>query len=354
VTVLLPDAVSTVMSTRSSCGAMALTEALNVTSACGNALSRSRPILAILCCSHCTTNGYGVSFLRIAWSNSATTLRVGRSQNWNVRATRPCPTTSSSMPRAAIISSVAGCNVDARGASLTASAASKSRTATPRWASASAVMMPTGPPPAIRMGRALTGGPLLLLDAGGCNGFRPDRNVPLEHRPIFGRRVAKRIGAVVDELLAEFRFLDRLCDLAGELVDDFLGRARGCHQAVPGQHFVFGIAGFRDGRHFRGKDRALLARHRQHPHVARLGLREGVRQVGEHRLHVAGDDVAQCRRITLVRNVDHVETGLLEEQHHRQMVQAADAGRAVRHLTFARAHIFDELLQRVDRQILVH
>src|SRR6185369_6000608 len=225
VTVLLPDAVSTVMSTRSSRGTMALTGALNVTSACGNALSRSRPILAILCCSHCTTNGYVVSFLRIAWSNSATTLRVGRSQNWDVRATRPCPTTSSNMPRAAIISSVAGCNVDARGASLAASAASNSRTATPRWASASAVMMPTGPPPAIRMGRVIAG-PLLLLDAGGGDGFRPDRNVPLEHRPIFGRRVAKRIGAVVDELLAEFRFLDRLCDLAGELVDDFLGRAR--------------------------------------------------------------------------------------------------------------------------------
>jgi hypothetical protein len=65
------------------------------------------------------------------------------------------------------------------------------------------------------------------------------------------------------------------------------------------------------------------------------------------------DDVGQRRRIAFVGNVNHLETRLLEEQSHRQMVQAANARRAVGRLALVRAHIVDEFLQRMDRQVLV-
>src|SRR5882757_7212425 len=117
---------------------------------------------------------------------------------------------SSSIPTAASISSVAGCKVEARGASFTASAASKTRTGMPRCASASAVMTPTGPAPAIRMGGMFMTVPLLLLDAGGLDRFRPGCDVGGEHRAIFGGRVAERIDTELRRPRREFRILDSL------------------------------------------------------------------------------------------------------------------------------------------------
>jgi hypothetical protein len=97
-----------------------------------------------------------------------------------------------------------------------------------------------------------------------------------EHRLVLLRRVAKRISAVVNQLLTEFRILDCFRNLLGEFVDDFLRGARGRHQPVPGQHLVFWIAGLRDGRDVLGKHRALFARHRKHAHIAGFGLRQGI------------------------------------------------------------------------------
>ena len=49
-------------------------------------------------CSHCTTKGCAVSSLRIAWSNSATSSPLGRSQNWKIGATSPTRAMSSASP----------------------------------------------------------------------------------------------------------------------------------------------------------------------------------------------------------------------------------------------------------------
>ena len=61
----------------------------------------------------------------------------------------PARITSRTSPSSSSSSSVAECVVAARGASLTWRSASKTVTGKPRWASASAVTTPTGPPPAI-------------------------------------------------------------------------------------------------------------------------------------------------------------------------------------------------------------
>ncbi len=71
----------------------------------------------------------------------------------NSGSTRPRSMTSSTMPSPASISSVAAWVVAARGMSLILASASNTCTGSPWRASARAVMTPTGPPPAIRMGR---------------------------------------------------------------------------------------------------------------------------------------------------------------------------------------------------------
>src|SRR5690606_18283133 len=86
-------------------------------------------------------------------SNSAMRSSGPRSQNWKVRETRPTRMYSSISPSSAMISSVGGCVVEARGLSSTASAASRSVTGCPKRAQARAATAPTGPAPMTRMFR---------------------------------------------------------------------------------------------------------------------------------------------------------------------------------------------------------
>src|ERR1051325_9326376 len=119
-------------------------------SAFAMALSRASAMLASLCCSVCTTNGKSVSPRSRSKSNSAMRWSVGRSQNSNVRATRPTRMYSSIRPSSARISRVGGCVVEARGASSMRSCASSSVTAWAKRAAASAATLPTGPAPTTR------------------------------------------------------------------------------------------------------------------------------------------------------------------------------------------------------------
>src|ERR1700719_3301612 len=92
-----------------------------------------------------------------------------RSQMQNFGAISPRRITSSTKPRSSSISSVAAWVVAARGASSMRSPASKTRTGTPCRANASAAMAPTGPPPAMRIGRDVDMG---VSVAGAGDGFR--------------------------------------------------------------------------------------------------------------------------------------------------------------------------------------
>src|SRR4051812_48745256 len=77
--------------------------------------------------------------------------RVGRSQNSKVRATSPTRMYSSIRPSAAMISSVGGWVVEARGMSLIRASASSSVTLWPWRAQASAATLPTGPAPTTKI-----------------------------------------------------------------------------------------------------------------------------------------------------------------------------------------------------------
>src|SRR6185295_16790646 len=111
---------------------------------------------------------------------------------------RPRLTTSSSSPRSASISSVAGCVVDARGDSSTHSAASNTRTSTPRWASPRAATTPTGPAPATMtvFSTFITTCRLLLLDPGGLERAGPGGDIGLDHLAEFFGRIAEWIDAI--------------------------------------------------------------------------------------------------------------------------------------------------------------
>src|SRR6476620_7584099 len=181
-------------------------------------------------------------------SNSAIIWLLGRSQMRNSGSTSPRSMTSSSMPRPASISSVAAWVVAARGMSLTLASASNTRTGSPWRASASAAITPTGPPPAMRMGRGSAIGWLFRLEARDGDGLAPGLQVSRDQRGKFGGRVAEWIGAELGELFDELGIFAGLGDLGRDLVDDWLGGARGRHQSVPGDRTVARKA-FRHGRH---------------------------------------------------------------------------------------------------------
>src|SRR6266567_2424751 len=114
-------------------------------------------------------------------------------------------------------------------------------------------MTPTGPPPAIRMGRSdcdvieLTGA-LLRLDAGDADRFRPKRYVRRNCGGKFLRAVADRVDTEICKALDESRVFGRALDLPCKLVDDRLRSPGGCHQSVPGDGAKPGVAGFCDRR----------------------------------------------------------------------------------------------------------
>src|SRR5690606_3242122 len=161
----LPSGPRTVTETPSPSGAIDRTSCSNSTSALGSLLRCERVILAVLNCSHWTTYGKRVSSAMRAWSNSATSAPVARSQNWNMGATNPASLISASSPSSSSSSSVAGWVVAARGSSLKSSSLSKTVTGTPFLASPSAQIKPTGPPPQT-MTRSLhdTAGSLLDME----------------------------------------------------------------------------------------------------------------------------------------------------------------------------------------------
>src|SRR5262249_34201786 len=148
---------------------------------------------------------------------------------------KPCAITSFKSPIPDNSSRVAGCSVEARGASFTSPAASNSLTGIPRCASANAVTAPTGPAPAIRTGSpSMVSIPSILLQAGEADGFRPNGDVFRHHRFIFGRAVSQWVYTVLDELGLELGILDSSCNFAGDFLDNLGRRSGRCHQTVPG------------------------------------------------------------------------------------------------------------------------
>ncbi len=145
---MTPDGLRTSTLTELAVCATSVTSWLNSTSTFGIFRKRSRRRLEVLNCSHWMTKGCRVSSLSTAWSNSATSSPVGRSQNWKIGATRPTRAMSATSASSSI-SSVAGCVVAARGSACGPLFKSNSRTGTPRRPSSHAHKRPTGPPPAI-------------------------------------------------------------------------------------------------------------------------------------------------------------------------------------------------------------
>src|ERR1019366_4644257 len=87
------------------------------------------------------------------------------------------------------------------------------------------------------------------------------------------------------------------------------------------------------------------AGYREPAQLARLDLREYLEWPAEEELDLPAKQVDDRWGAALVRDVDHVSIGHLQEKLGRQMRHGAGAGRAERKAARFRAHKLDELLQ---------
>src|SRR3954453_10725363 len=79
--------------------------------------------------------------------------------------------------------------------------------------------------------------------------FRPQGDVGGDHGGEFFRAAAERVDAVLGEPFDNLWILDPERNFPGKLVDNLLWRARGSHQAVPGQRLEAGISRLRHRWH---------------------------------------------------------------------------------------------------------
>ena len=86
----------------------------------------------------------------------------------------------------------------------------------------------------------------------------------------------------------------------------------------------------------------------------RFGERLRRRQIVDHQLHAAGDQVGQRRRAALVGHMRHLDAGHRLEQFGRDMRGAAEPGRAVEQFARLRLGVGDEFRDRFHRQRIGH
>jgi len=135
---------------------------------------------------------------------------------------------------------------------------------------------------------------------------------------VIGIRVLPHFG----EARPDARVGEPGVDLAVEAFDDLARRAARRHDAGPAARLEPG-QGFRQGR-YAGQHAGLgFRRHRQHPHGTRLDLRQRGREVVEHRLGLAADQVGDGGGRAPVRHVHHAGAGHGLEQFAREMARRA-------------------------------
>src|SRR5215467_7108798 len=140
--------------------------------------------------------------------------------------------------------------------------------------------------------------------AGVLHDFRPFRNLA---RDVVGevlRRARGELGSQRFQALAQIARAKRLQNVRVEARDQ--GRRRGArdHDAVPGDGFEPGQAGFRHGRQIGDAARAPRSGHRERPQASGLDVRDRGGGSREHHLRLPRDDVGQRRLGSLVRHVD--------------------------------------------------
>ena len=106
--------------------------------------------------------------------------------------------------------------------------------------------------------------------------------------------------------------------------------------------------GFGDRRHVRQCGASLRARHRERGQLAGLDLRQRRRQVVEHQVHRAADQVEQRRPGAAVGEVEQVGAGHALEQLAAQMDRGAVAARRHVQLARIRARVADQVGDVLD------
>jgi hypothetical protein len=107
-------------------------------------------------------------------------------------------------------------------------------------------------------------------------------------------------------------------------------------QSKPGS-----VAG--DRRHVRHQHRLFSRGGAERRDLAALDVRHRDREVEEHRLGLAADDVEHGERRALVRHVLDIEALFLLQHLHEQVVRAAAARRSVVELAGIPLHLVDEV-----------
>ena len=161
----------------------------------------------------------------------------------------------------------------------------------------------------------------------------------------------------VESLHGQFRrhagIGERLLQLGIEPVDDRPGRARRRKAADPRRELIARY-GLRDRGDIGELIGALVRSHAQRPHPVRLDVRKQRTYRGDHRVRLPGDQGGPGRPAAPVRHVYHLAVGDRSEQRHRQMHEAAIAGRRVVDLTGTRFGQREELFHRLCRQGRMH
>ncbi len=164
----------------------------------------------------------------------------------------------------------------------------------------------------------------------------------------------RRLDADIRQALGGLGAGHRLAEVGVDALDQRARHAAGAAQAVPHGHVVAGH-GLRDRRHLGKLRRALDGGNAERARAARADVGDLLGQVGDHELHLPGDEIGRRRRAALVGHVHDLHAGHRLEELHAQVRGGADAGGAVGELAGIRFRIGDELgdggrrHRRVDR-----
>src|SRR5437870_4784891 len=182
----------------------------------------------------------------------------------------------------------------------------------------------------------------------------PALDVRLDDRAKLLGRAACRGHAVGGQQVAHVLRLQHLVGFAVEAIHDRARHALGGHQAVPEHDLVTRHSRLGDGGKVRQRRDASRGGDGQAAQAAGLDELKRGRDAAENQLRAARDRVVQRRAGALVRDVDDLDLGHVEEQLARQVRDAARAGRRVRQLVRLAPRQLDQLLQVVRRHRGMH
>ena len=137
-------------------------------------------------------------------------------------------------------------------------------------------------------------------------------------------------------------------------LDDVLRRAGGHEHAVPGFRLVAANAGFRDRRQIRQEGRSLRRGDGEAAQLAGLDLEDARRRGREPDRGLARDQRDDGRAAAFVRDVQHLDAGVVLEELGRELRDAAGARGGMGELAGTRFPERDELLHRPHRHCRVH